>query len=66
MSRVAIKDFKTPFLHIMVQGINKEYIFENNKYIEKYLNIIDTINGNGDGSEPSPFPLRPPFQNSYL
>ena len=44
MSRVARKDFKTPFLHIMVQGINKEYIFENNKYIEKYINIIDTIN----------------------
>ena len=44
MSRVARKDFKTPFLHIMVQGINKEYIFENNKHIEKYLNIIDIIN----------------------
>lgn len=40
MARLARKDLKTPFLHVMVQGVNKEYIFENNYYIEKYLGII--------------------------
>ncbi len=40
MPRVPRKELKTPFLHIMIQGVNKEYIFNNKKYIEKYLDII--------------------------
>lgn len=28
------------FIHNMVQGINKEYIFENERYKEKYVNLI--------------------------
>ena len=43
MSRIARKNLKTTFLHIMVQGVNKEYIFNSNYYIEKYLNIIDIV-----------------------
>lgn len=39
--RVARKNLDTPFLHVMVQGVNKEYIFYKNEYIEKYLNIIE-------------------------
>ena len=31
----------TPFLHTMVQGVNKEYIFYKEEYIEKYLDIIE-------------------------
>lgn len=38
--RIARKDLKTPFLHVMVQGVNKEYIFYKKEYIEKYLKII--------------------------
>ena len=38
--RIARKDLNTPFLHVMVQGINKEYIFENDFYINNYLNIF--------------------------
>lgn len=38
--RLARKDLNTPFIHVMVQGVNKEYIFYKNGYIEKYLNII--------------------------
>ncbi|MBR3255347.1 MAG: transposase [Clostridia bacterium] len=40
MPRVPRKELNTPFLHIMIQGVNKEYIFNNKKYIEKYLDII--------------------------
>ena len=38
--RKARKDLNTPFLHVMVQGVNKEYIFYKKEYIEKYLEII--------------------------
>ena len=40
MPRIARKDMHTSFLHVMVQGVNKEYIFSNTKYIENYLEII--------------------------
>lgn len=40
MPRIARSNLDTPFLHVMIQGINKEYIFEQEKYIEKYLDII--------------------------
>ena len=40
MPRQARKDLGTPFLHVMVQGVNKEYIFYKEEYIEKYLDII--------------------------
>lgn len=40
MSRQARKALASNFVHIMVQGINKEYIFEEDYYKEKYLNII--------------------------
>lgn len=40
MSRIARKNFETSFFHIMVQGINKEYIFNKKVYIEKYLNLM--------------------------
>lgn len=40
MPRVSRKDLKTPFLHVMIQGVNKEYIFKKKEYIEKYLKII--------------------------
>ena len=39
--RIARKNLNTPFLHIMVQGVNKEYIFRNERYIEEYLDIIN-------------------------
>ena len=41
MPRIARKDIGTPFLHIMVQGVNKEFIFFNNEHIERYLDIIE-------------------------
>ena len=40
MPRIPRKNFQTNFYHIMVQGINKEFIFKNSTYIEKYLSII--------------------------
>ena len=40
MPRIPRKNFQTNFYHVMVQGINKEFIFKNSNYIEKYLNII--------------------------
>lgn len=41
MPRIARKDLNTPFLHVMIQGVNKEYIFENKKFVEKYLDIFN-------------------------
>ena len=41
MPRISRKDLGTPFLHVMVQGINKEYIFYKEEYIEAYLNFIN-------------------------
>lgn len=42
MPRIARKDLETPFLHVMVQGVNKEYIFNKKEYIEHYLKLIFT------------------------
>ena len=39
MPRQARKDLDTPFIHVMIQGVNKEYIFYKKEYIEKYLEI---------------------------
>ena len=46
MPRIARKDLETPFLHVMVQGVNKEYIFYKDEYIEKYLEISKGTMGN--------------------
>ena len=40
MPRNSRKNIGSPFLHVMVQGVNKEYIFFNNEHIERYLDII--------------------------
>lgn len=42
MPRQARKDLRTPFLHVMVQGVNKEYIFCKKEHKEKYLETIAT------------------------
>lgn len=39
--RIARKNLNTTFLHVMVQGVNKEYIFYKQEYIKKYLEIIE-------------------------
>lgn len=41
MPRIARKNLDTSFLHVMVQGVNKEYIFSKEKYIVKYLELIN-------------------------
>ena len=41
LPRIARKDLGSPFFHVMVQGVNKEYIFFYNDYIERYLEIIE-------------------------
>ena len=41
MPRIARKDLNTSFFHIIVQGINKEYIFYKETYMKKYLQLID-------------------------
>jgi len=40
MPRLARKHSKGSFIHIIVQGINKEYIFQNNLLKEAYLSIL--------------------------
>ena len=40
MSRIARKNLGTSFFHVMVQGINKEFIFENDRYKNRYLQLV--------------------------
>lgn len=37
---IARKEYNASFFHIMVQGVNKEYIFDNRIYLSVYENII--------------------------
>ncbi len=40
MPRVGRKSLNTTFFHIIVQGINKEYIFKKDEYIKEYRKLI--------------------------
>lgn len=40
MARIRKENINTSFFHIMVQGINKEYIFESKEDINKYIQIM--------------------------
>lgn len=40
MPRYPRKSFETLFFHVIVQGINKEYIFYNEEYIKKYQKLL--------------------------
>lgn len=40
MPRLARKCLESPFIHIIVQGINKEYIFKRRLFKETYLNML--------------------------
>lgn len=40
MARIARQDMYSEFSHIMIQGINKEYIFKNEKEINTYLKYL--------------------------
>ena len=42
MPRIARKDNETSFFHIIVQGINKEYIFDTSARMEKYIQLLKT------------------------
>ena len=41
MPRITRKSLETSFFHIIVQGVNKEYIFDNKQYIEDYIFLIN-------------------------
>ena len=40
MPRRSRKESNTSFFHVIVQGVNKEYIFQKNMEKKKYLNLI--------------------------
>ena len=40
MPRVSRRNLKGNYFHVMVQGVDKEYIFNNTDYMEKYQNLI--------------------------
>ena len=40
MPRSARENLHTSFFHVIVQGINKSYIFEEDKYKQEYLKFI--------------------------
>lgn len=40
MPRIARNKYKASFFHVIVQGINKEYIFEKERYIKYYLKLL--------------------------
>ena len=41
MGRKARKSYETSFFHVLVQGIEKKYIFKNNHYMEKYIKLMN-------------------------
>lgn len=44
MSRQPKTYIKTSFFHIITQGINKSYIFENSEDIKYFISIINKLN----------------------
>lgn len=40
MPRIAHNCLDTSFFHVMVQGINREYIFQKERYINRYLQLL--------------------------
>lgn len=46
MPRIARESLGTSFFHVIVQGINKEYIFYKEEYIRKYLELINKYKEN--------------------
>ncbi len=40
MPRLARKNIETEYIHVMVQGVNKEYIFDDRKHLLTYLKLI--------------------------
>lgn len=48
MPRLAREYLETSFFHVMVQGINKEYIFNNERYINRYMKLIHKNLQNGN------------------
>ena len=44
MPRLARKDINTQFLHVMVKGVNKEYIFEKDSNKRAYLSLMKEYN----------------------
>lgn len=40
MPRISRKNLNTSFLHVMVQGVNKDYIFNKDYYKKQYLELI--------------------------
>ncbi len=44
MPRKARSFFNTGYYHVMVQGINKSYIFANDEDAKKYINLLNKIN----------------------
>ena len=43
MPRKARKDMKTEYLHVMSQGINKEFIFRTDELKKKYKNLLKDL-----------------------
>ena len=43
MTRISREAFSSNFFHNMVQGINKEYIFQKKREKTKYINLIKII-----------------------
>ncbi len=43
MPRKILQNINTDFFHVIVQGINKEYIFNQEVFMNKYLKLIYLI-----------------------
>ena len=48
MPRISRKNFETSFFHVMVQGIRKEYIFNQKIAIKKYVELLNNERENFD------------------
>lgn len=43
MSRIARKDITASYIHVITQGIKKEYIFRKDKYKEEYIKLLQKV-----------------------
>lgn len=43
MPKTARKDITASYIHVITQGINKEYIFQKNQYKEEYIKLTEKI-----------------------
>ena len=46
MPRVSRTSINSKYIHVITQGIKKEYIFKNDKYKQEYIKLLEDMLNN--------------------